>query len=483
MEYKWTVLTVTTVGVLMSGLDTRIVIIGLPQVATALGADAEQAVWFTQAYVLFSTISLLLIGRATDIVGRVKIYTAGFGVFTLGSLLVSLSQSPAQVIIFRGLQGIGGAMLMTNSAAMIVDATPKENLGLALGINQIALRFGMMGGLTLSGIILAFLDWRALFYINIPIGIFGTLWAQRRLKEIARIEKGAPMDWIGFACFTTAIVSLLLALTFDAYGMSDRSLVYGLTVLTAIGLVAFIIQERRHSHPLLDLKIMGIKEFTGGVTAQFLNAIAWGAVALLLSLYFQLVLGLSPFDAGVRILPLDIAFLLVGPISGRLSDKYGHMPFTTAGLALSSSSLYLFSTTNASTLYSLILVYLTMFGAGVGMFSSPNMSSLMGSVPTHRRGIASALRAVFFQTGSVISINLAILVMTLTVPYRIVSGVISSNISITAAETALFAGGISNAYLWMACINALAIIPSLLRGRRVEKTDALTSEDLRDDAV
>jgi MFS family permease len=124
-----------------------------------------------------------------------------------------------------------------------------------------------------------------------------------------------------------------------------------------------------------------------------------------------------------------------------------------------------------------------MFGAGVGMFSSPNMSSLMGSVPTHRRGIASALRAVFFQTGSVISINLAILVMTLTVPYRIVSGVISSNISITAAETALFAGGISNAYLWMACINALAIIPSLLRGRRVEKTDALTSEDLRDDAV
>jgi MFS family permease len=206
-------------------------------------------------------------------------------------------------------------------------------------------------------------------------------------------------------------------------------------------------------------------------------------VALLLSLYFQLVLGLSPFDAGVRILPLDIAFLLVGPISGRLSDKYGHMPFTTAGLALSSSSLYLFSTTNASTPYSLILVYLAMFGAGVGMFSSPNMSSLMGSVPTHRRGIASALRAVFFQTGSVISINLAILVMTLTVPYRIVSGVISSNISITAAETALFAGGISNAYLWMACINALAIIPSLLRGRRVEKTDALTSEDLRDDAV
>jgi MFS family permease len=182
LEYKWTVLTVTTVGVLMAGLDTRIVIIGLPQVAAALGADAEQAVWFTQSYVLFSTISLLLIGRATDIVGRVKIYTAGFAVFTLGSLLVSLSQSPIQVIIFRGLQGIGGAMLMTNSAALIVDATPKESLGLSIGINQIALRFGMMGGLTLSGVILAFLDWRALFYVNIPIGIFRTFWRARALN-------------------------------------------------------------------------------------------------------------------------------------------------------------------------------------------------------------------------------------------------------------------------------------------------------------
>jgi MFS family permease len=226
-------------------------------------------------------------------------------------------------------------MLMTNSAAMIVDATPKKSLGLALGINQIALRFGMMGGLTLSGIILAFLDWRALFYVNLPIGIFGTLWAQRRLKEIARTEKEAPMDWVGFLCFTTAIVSLLLALTFDAYEMSDKNLVYGLLAMTAIGLLAFVVQERRHDHPLLDLKILGIREFSGGVTAQFLNAIAWGAVSLLLSLYFQLVLKMSPFDAGIRIIPIDVAFLLVGPLSGRLSDKFGHMPFTTTGLALS----------------------------------------------------------------------------------------------------------------------------------------------------
>jgi len=374
-------------------------------------------------------------------------------------------------------------MLMTNSAAMIVDATPRDSLGLALGINQIALRLGMMGGLTLSGIILAFLDWRALFYVNLPIGIFGTFWAQRRLREIARTEKEAPMDWVGFLCFTTAIVSLLLALTFDAYEMSDKGLVYGLLVLTIIGLVAFVVQERRHEHPLLDLKILAIKEFMGGVTAQFLNSIAWGAVSLLLSLYFQLVLKMSPFDAGIRIVPIDLSFLLVGPLSGRLSDKYGHMPFTTAGLALSSASLYLFSTTNEYTPYTLIIVYMALFGAGMGLFSSPNMSSLMGSVPNERRGIASAVRAVFFQTGSVISINLAILVMTLTVPYAIVTRVISLPVAISASETELFANGISSAYLWMAIINAVAIVPSLLRGSRVEKMWDLSKEDVGEELV
>jgi len=483
LDYKWTVLTVTTVGVLMSGLDTRIVIIGLPQVAAALGADAEQAVWFTQAYVLCSAISLLLIGRATDIIGRVKIYTAGFAVFSIGSLLVSLSQDPTQVIIFRGIQGIGGAMLMTNSAALIADATPRKDLGLALGVNQIALRFGMMGGLTLSGIILAFLDWRYLFYINVPIGIFGTIWAQRRLREVTKTEREAPMDWFGFACFTTAIVSLLLALTFDAYGMTDRSLVYGLVVVTAASFVAFVAQERRTIHPLLDMSILRIKEFTGGVIAQFFNSIAWGAVALLLSLYFQLVIGMSPFDAGVRILPIDVAFLLVGPLSGKLSDKYGHMPFTTTGLALSSLSLYLFSTTNTSTPYVYILIYLIIFGAGVGLFSSPNMSSLMGSVPSERRGIASAVRAVFFQTGSVISINLAILVMTFNVPYRVVSEVICAGVVSSPTEAALFASGLNNAYLWMAIINAIAIVPSFLRGKRVDATEALSREEMGDDVI
>jgi len=468
IQYKWTVLTVTTVGVLMAGLDSRIVIVGLPSVAASLGADAEQAIWITQAYVLGSTVALLLVGRISDIVGRVKLYTSGFAVFTLGSLLTSLATDPAQVIGFRALQGLGSAILFTNSAAMIVDATPSHELGLSLGINQVAFRMGSMAGLTVSGVILSILDWRALFYINVPIGIFGTAWAHFRLREIAKLDRGAPIDWAGFVSFTGFILALLLALTLAAYGVGEARTVGALLAFSFGSLAVFAYVEHRTPHPLLDLRLLRIREFTGGVVAQLLNAIAFGAVLLLLSLDFQLVLGLSPLAAGVLILPMDVATLACGPLSGRLSDKYGHVPFTTAGLAVISLSLFLLSTTDASTPYSHLAVYIVLFGAGLGFFASPNISSIMGSVPAERRGIASGFRATFFNVGYTVSLNLAILITTFTVPYVLVTQILSGDpTTITAADRLLFAQGIRTTYLWLAGVNTLAILPSLLRGRRV----------------
>lgn len=466
MKYKWVVLTVTTVGVLMDGLDSRIVIIGLPQVAAALHADAEQAIWFTQAYVLAGTVALLLIGRVTDIVGRVKIYTAGFTIFTIGSALTSLSQNPNQFILWRGLQGLGVAMLFINSVAMIVDATPKKDLGLSLGINQIAFRFGAMAGLTLSGLILSFFDWRALFYVNIPIGIFGTFWAHHRLKELAKVEKKSKVDWLGFVSFSISITSFLLALTFGAYGLSEEVVVYGLVIVSAVSLTIFVAYENRQPQPLLDLSLLRNREFTGGVIAQLLNAIAWGAFLLLLSLYFQLVLDMSPLAAGVAIIPFDIAFLIVGPLSGRLSDKFGHLPFTTSGLALTSFALYLFSTVTMVTPISVVIAHMILVGAGMGLFVSPNISSVMSSVPEKRRGIASAFRATFFQVGYVISLNAAVLIMTIVIPYQTITQVISAvnPLTISASDKVLFMRGLSIAYFWLAIVNVAAIPPSVLRG-------------------
>ena len=466
MKYKWVVLTVTTVGVLMDGIDSRIVIIGLPQVAAALHADIEQAVWFTQSYVLIGTIVLLLIGRLTDIVGRVRIYTAGFAIFTIGSALTSVSQDPNQFILWRGLQGLGVAMLFINSVAMIVDATPRKELGFSLGINQIAFRFGAMAGLTLSGLILSFFDWRALFYVNIPIGIFGTFWAHHRLKEIAKVEKKTPVDWFGFVSFSISITSFVLALTYDAYGLSEELVVYGLLVVSAVTLAIFVVYESREKYPLLDLSLLRIREFTGGVIAQLLNAIAWGAFLLLLSLYLQLILDMSPLEAGVGIIPFDIAFLIFGPLSGRFSDKFGHLPFTTSGLTLASVGLYLFSTVTIATPILFVIVYMILVGVGMGLFVSPNISSIMGSVPEKRRGIASAFRATFFQVGYVISLNAAVLIMTLVVPYQMITQIVSAinPLAITASDKILFIRGLSSAYFWLAIVNVAAIPPSVLRG-------------------
>ena len=475
MQYKWTVLTVTTIGVLMSGIDGRIMIIGLPTVAAALKADAEQAIWFTQAYTIGSTIALLFIGRVSDIFGKVRVYALGFTLFTVGSLLTALSGTPDAFIAARMAQGLGSAALFANSAAIITDAFPATQLGTALGINQIAFRAGALAGLTISGLILSVLTWPYLFYVNVPIGIFGTVWALRRLRDTEKPERMAPMDWYGFGTFTLFISTLLLVLTFAAYGTADLRLVIALAAVSAVSLAVFVRIERRRQFPLLDLGLLRIREFTGGIITQLLNSIAWGGFLLVISLYLQLVLGYSPFAAGVAIIPFDISFLIVGPLSGRFSDKYGTRPFATVGLAVISLALVLTSTAGVSTPYADIAVYLLIGGAGMGLFASPNMSSVMGSVPVQRRSVASALRATFFNVGYTLSLNLAILVMTFTVPFSVLTQVIASlnPASIATVDRAAFAVAINHVYLVMAVINTIGIVPSLLRGNRVA-TGAVT---------
>ncbi len=469
MQYKWTVLTVTTVGVLMSGIDSRVVVIGLPTVAASLSADAEQAIWFTQAYIIGSTVALLFLGRVSDMYGRVKIYNIGFGIFTAGSLLTSLSPSPDFFIAARIFQGLGSAALFSNSAAIITDAFPHGELGNALGINSVAFRAGSMFGLTLSGLILAFFDWRYLFYVNIPVGVFGTLWARARLHEQSQPEKTASMDWPGFVTFSSFITFLLLSLTFAAYGMEQSGVIAVFVILSSASLVGFVRVERRRRDPLLDLSLLRIREYTGAVLAQLINAMAWGAFILLISLYLQLVKGLSPLQAGIAIVPFDITLLLVGPLSGRLSDRYGTRLFATAGLAVVSATLLVMSTLTPDTPYERLVAYLLLGGAGMGLFVSPNMSSVMGSVPAHRRGVASGVRSTFFNIGFVLSFNIVILVLTFYLPYSLITHIISSEGSQTALNTdaTVFSGAIDKVFLVLAAINTAAIIPSLLRGSRV----------------
>lgn len=463
MEYKWTVLTVTTVGVLMSGIDSRILVIGLPQIASAMHADAEQAVWFTQGYALASTIMLLLIGRVTDIFGRVKLYNAGFIIFTVGSLLTSLSQSPEQIIAFRIMQGLGSSMIWSNSIAMITDATPMKELGFSLGVNAIAYNLGSVLGLTVSGLILFFFDWRFLFYVNIPIGIFGTVWARLRLREIATIEKGAPIDWKGFAAFVVSITAFLLALTYAVYGIAEETTVYYLLILSAVAIVTFVMWERRSTHPLLDLGLLKIREFGSAVVALVIAVTAFSSLALLLSLFFQLELGLSPLEAGLRLVPLDLTAVLMAPLSGKLSDRFGQTGFLVGGLTLTSLTTYLFSTVDPSTPYVYSLVYMVLLGIGVSVFLAPNASLCMAAVPALRRGVAASVRSTFWNIGFTVSLNLVLWIMTFRVPFGVITTLISSVTPIgnLLVDRAVFMDGLKTAYLWLAALNAAALIPTL----------------------
>lgn len=471
MEYKWIAVTVTTIGIFMVGLDARIVIIGLPQVAYQLGADAEQAVWITQSYVLTTTVLLLLIGRLSDIYGRVKIYWIGFAVFTIGSALTSLGFDPISVIVFRAIQGAGAALIFANSIAIVTDAAPRRQLGLFVGINQISYRAGAILGLTLSGVILSFFDWRALFIINIPVGVFGTFWARKRLKEVAVLDKNAKIDWVGFGAFAVFLLSLMIALTISAYSSLNSGIFIGLLVSSVIFLAFFIFWERRSSYPLIDLGIFRIREVTGGVIAVLLNVIAWAAMLLLLSLQFQLVKGQTPLEAGISILPFEFAFLAVGPLSGTLSDRFGYSKFILTGLGLGSIMLFLLSTTDASTPYPVLAVYMALMGVGTGLFLAPNLRSVMGALPVQRRGVGSAMVGLFLNIGLTVSLNLAIVIMSFTAPYSLITKIVSGvgSLSVTPDQITLFMDSIKSAYFVIAILNAAAIIPSIFQINRAPK--------------
>ena len=456
----------------MVGIDTRIVIIGLPQVSEQLGADIEQAIWITQAYLLTNTLMLSLIGRLGDIFGRVKIYTYGFAIFTIGSALTSIGQNPSEVIFFRGIQGIGAALVFTNSIAILTDAAPRRQLGLFLGINQIAFRAGALLGLTLSGLILSFLDWRALFYINIPIGIFGTLWARRQLKETALLDKNRKIDWVGFVLFTAFLFCLMVGLTFAAYGSSGLTTAYALLIGAAAFMAVFVAYERKAKYPLIYLRVFRIRQVSGGLFALLFNIITWTAVLLLLSLQFQLVDNLSPLDAGLRILPFEIAFLAVGPLSGKLADKYGQTQFILTGLILTTVALLLFSTTGQGTAYVVLSAYMVILGVGTGLFVAPNLRAVMSSVPIERHGIGSALFTLFLNIGLTVSLNLTVVIMSLTAPYDLITQILAAvnPQTIPAAGIALFVASLKNTYFAFAIINSIAIIPALIGGR-IRKTD------------
>jgi MFS family permease len=426
--YKWTALSNTTMAVFMSALDGSIVIISLPAIFRGIHLDPlapgniSYLLWMIMGYRLVQAVLVVTLGRLGDIYGRVRIYNGGFAVFTFASVLLSfdpfLGQAGAMWLIgWRVLQALGGSMLTANSAAILTDAFPSDQRGLALGTNQIAAIAGQFIGL-LAGGLLAAIDWRAVFWVNVPVGVFGTVWAYRKLRETAE-RHPARIDWWGNVTFAVGLSALLIGIT---YGIQPyRGHAMGWTnpwVLAAIIggvllLVAFWWIEKRVQDPMFQIGLFRIRAFAAGSAAGLIAATARGGLQFLLIIWLQGIWlplhGYSyadtPLWAGIYLLPLTIAFLASGPISGYLSDRFGSRGFATAGMLVFGVSFVglLFLPVDFS--YWVFAALILVNGIGVGMFAAPNSSAIMGSVPASQRGAASGMRSTFQNTGTALSIG------------------------------------------------------------------------------
>jgi EmrB/QacA subfamily drug resistance transporter len=454
----------------MAALDSSIVVIGIPTVLQNLHASIVEGVWIITGYKLMLTLLLILFGRLADLYGRVKLYNLGFVIFTIGSLLCALSRTGEQLVIFRFLQGAGAALLLSNSTAIITDAFPKGELGMGLGTNMMAANLGAVAGYTLGGVMITYFGWRSMFLINIPIGIFGTIWGYLRLKEIGVKPVGERFDYAGSILYCIGLATILLALTIGdpTSGRNIAILAGGLAFFVAV-----IFVELRQKYPTIDLTLFRIRSFAAGNLVNFLNALTFACGPFLRSLYLQLILGYSPLKTGVLLIPMDILILVLNPFSGRLADRYGGRVLSSLGLAFDAAALIWFSTLNGRSSYSTLLISLLLFGFGLALFAPANSSSIMGSVPAEKRGVASGVKNTISQTAGVLSVPFSLLLMTLVMPYNKLSQIVSSSQIINSNEGPIFLKAINIACLILGIITLFAIIPAWLGDRR-EKAAATT---------
>jgi len=467
LQYKWVVLSNTTLGTLMASLDTNIVLIALPTISRELRATTFlDLLWVLLGYQLVSGTLLVNLGRLSDMYGRVRLYTLGFAIFTGASALCSLAQTGEQLIVWRLLQGVGSAFLFSNSGAMITDAFPANERGKALGINQVSIVIGSLLGLVLGGVLTTVAGWQSIFYVNIPIGVFATLWSRYRLKELATIKKGQKIDLAGNLTFAIGLAAVIIAITLDsvsAISLDDTLLLLGVGVLL---IIAFVFIELRAEQPMLDLSLFRNRLFSAGTVASFLNSMARGAVTLVLTFYLQgPSMQFDPLAAGVFLIPMSVAIALSGPLSGILSDHFGPRPFATSGLVVSMLGFLFISTIGRTSTFWQLAAPLTLIGVGIGMFQSPNRASVMSSVPAEQRGIASGTSVTVFIAAASLSVSIAFFVLTRSVPIAdlqtiFIGGVAES----TAPWVDSFVGSIHTVYYLSTIFMLLAVLPSLLRG-------------------
>jgi EmrB/QacA subfamily drug resistance transporter len=468
MQYKWVALSNTTIGTLMASLDTNIVLIALPTIGRELpNTTLFDLVWTLLGYQLITASVLVNFGRLSDMFGRVRLYTLGFAVFTIGSALCSLSQSGLELVLFRMVQATGSAFLFSNSAAILTDAFPSNERGKALGVNQSSIVAGAVTGLVLGGVLAQTVGWRAIFWVNVPIGVFATVWSHYKLREISRAPRGQKIDVIGNITLAGGLSSILVGITLNIIAGLDALTTYFLLGLGAALLVAFFVTETRVEMPMLSFSLFRIRAFAAGNLAILLNSLARGAVTLVLVFYLQgPSMQLTPLVAGAFLIPTSASLAFFGPISGWFSDRYGARLLSSIGLLVSSVGFLMLTQLGPRTSFLGLAFPLIFVGSGMGIFAAPNRASIMNSVPPGARGIASGISTTFVNLGNTLSLAVAFLAMATVTPVsELVDIFVGVSGSGTPSSIASFLNSIHLVFLLSTAFLLIAMVPSLMRGR------------------
>jgi EmrB/QacA subfamily drug resistance transporter len=465
--YEWTALSVTTVGALLASIQGSALTVALPDILTGLKAGFLTIMWVLLAYLLITTALVPVIGRLADMFGRKNLYNAGFAIFTLGSLLAGLSQPQFHawdMVASRVIQGVGGALLFTNSTAIVADAFDHGRIGLGLGVNQIAAAAGFLLGPVIGGLLTA-ISWRWVYLVNVPLGVFGTVWGMLRLREPVSPAPSQTFDWPGSLTFTFGLGAVLLALSLLAFPLLPLSSVYIVLGCGVAGLIAFFAVEVNAPQPMLDLRLFSHRLFSFASLANALNGLARGAVLFVLIFFLQGPYGKDPLQAGIMMAPFGAAFMLVGPFSGYLSDKHGSRGLATAGLLVSAVGLFGLSRIGATTPYWLIALFMILMGGGSGLFSSPNTNTIMSSVSREHRGSAAGIRTMLNNTGQMLSISIAFPLVLSRIPQEVMFKIFLYGGGMSGAPHALgsFIAGVHEVFLISVAITLVAALVSALQ--------------------
>jgi MFS family permease len=499
-NYKWIALSNTTLGMLMATINGSIVLISLPAIFTGIKLDPLQPgnvsylLWILMGYILVTAVLVVSFGRLGDIYGRVRIYNLGFAVFTVAAIALVFDPltgggGALWLIGWRVVQAVGGAMLFANSTAILTDAFPANRRGFAIGVNQIAAIAGTFLGLILGGM-LASIDWHAIFIVSVPFGVLGTIWSYKSLHEVSARGEG-KVDWPGNIVFAVGLTSLLAGITYgiQPYGDSSTGWANPWVLAGIIGgvalLVVFVLIEQRVQEPMFNLRLFRIRAFVFGNLAGLLASIGRGGLQFMLIIWLQGIWlplhGYSyestPFWAGIYLLPLTVGFLVSGPVSGTLSDRFGARTFATAGLLLVAATFVALLLIPVNFEYWIFAIITFLNGVGSGMFAAPNRTAIMNSVPARQRGAASGMTGTFQNAGNSLSIgvffSLMIAGLAATLPKALSAGLSAHHVPQAAVHAAAQIPPVGNLFAAFLGYNPIS---SLLAQLHV--TNAIPAGDL-----